>query len=532
MKAKFKFGIAMLTVAASTVAGCNLFKKNTVDADAVQFWSSFGGAYTTVLNGVVAKITEEKGIKIEHASQGSYDEINRNMISAIAVGDYPNIAMGYPDHFATYLSSGILNPLDGYLSEADLADYYAEYMHENYFYDDGGENAQKKLYALPFNKSTELLGYNGVFVDYCASLNPVLADIPATWQDWEVKAPLYNAIFKSLMGKILYGKQDIEGTASEFELLGASDAAPAGKAALLDMSKVDPGMCVLMSWDATDNAFITLTRQWGAQYTNLPESEKTKVPKKRVGEVLFNSSENQPKVIEMLKFLNKWQKDRIFDIPTALGGQYASSAFEQCKVMFMVCSSGGLSYNTAIWNHRFRSAPVPYYAGANGTNKYVISQGANICLTNRGNFENSVATIKALTTGKYQTEWCLETGYYPCSKSALESAEYQAFLHEADDNVATTEALKKAAYSSPTRVAYREGSELNANEYMDATKGWNKFVDAAFKGSSDIRTAVKSVFGSVFALPITATDADYAAKLNAIENDSNIKGQSTIKFVH
>ena len=195
MKAKFKFALALLTVAATTAAGCSL-KKKKGDADTVQFWSSFGGAYTTVLNGVVEKITAEKGIKIEHASQGSYDEINRNMISAIAVGDYPNIAMGYPDHFATYLSSGILQNLDSYLTEADLADYYEDYMYENYFWDDGGENAQKKLYALPFNKSTELLGYNGTFVDYCATIDPELASIPATWEEWEVQGPKYYNIYK------------------------------------------------------------------------------------------------------------------------------------------------------------------------------------------------------------------------------------------------------------------------------------------------------------------------------------------------
>ena len=529
MKAKFKFALALLTVAATTAAGCSL-KKKKGDADTVQFWSSFGGAYTTVLNGVVEKITAEKGIKIEHASQGSYDEINRNMISAIAVGDYPNIAMGYPDHFATYLSSGILKPLNEYLSEADLADYYTEYMNENYFYDDGGANAQRKIYGLPFNKSTELLGYNGVFVDYCASL-PAYAEshldqIPATWAEWAVKAPIYNTIFTGLMGKKVAGVQAADGTASDFVVLGADDEAPSGKTVLLDMSKVKTETACLMSWDATDNAFITLTRQWGAQYTNLPESEKTKQAKKRIGEVLFNSAENQPRVISMLKFFNQLNKAKIFDTPSALGGSYASDAFAQCKVMFMVCSSGGLSYNTADWHHRFRVSPIPYYKEADVEHKFVISQGANICMTDKGNFENSVATIKALTTGKYQTEWCLETGYYPCSKSALESEEYQNFLTE------DTRLSPEEAYKSPTRVAYREGSKLNADEYMDSTKGWTKFVDAAFKGSSEIRTVVKGVLSSIFTLAADATDDAYAAKLNELENAPTLKGQSTIKFVH
>ena len=147
-------------------------------------------------------------------------------------------------------------------------------------------------------------------------------------------------------------------------------------------------------------------------------------------------------------------------------------------------------------------------------------------MTDKGNFENSVATIKALTTGKYQTEWCLETGYYPCSKSALESEEYQNFLTE------DTRLSPEEAYKSPTRVAYREGSKLNADEYMDSTKGWTKFVDAAFKGSSEIRTVVKGVLSSIFTLAADATDDAYAAKLNELENAPTLKGHSTIKFVH
>ena len=521
MKAKFKIGLALLAISASSLTAC--FGKKDKNANGVLFWSSFGGAYTTVLNGVVDGIKAETGIEIEHASQGSYDEINRNMISAIAVGDYPNIAMGYPDHFATYLSSGILTPLDDYLSEADIADYYAEYMNENYFYDDGGANAQKKIYALPFNKSTELLGYNGVFVDYCATQDAELANIPRTWGDWEVQGPKYNAIFTGLMGKKVYGIQAVNGKASDFEVLAADAAAPEGKKLLLDMSKVDPKTSCLMSWDATDNAFITLVRQWGAEYTNLPESEKTKQAKKRIGQVMFNSAENQPKVVEMLKFFNKLNKAGLFGTPASLGGSYSSDAFAQAKVMFMICSSGGLSYNTAKWEHRFSVSPIPY---KDASLKQVISQGANICLTNRGNFEDSVKVIKALTTGKFQTNWCLETGYYPCSKSALESAEYQAFIKE-DETLSP-----EKAFESPTRVAYREGSRLNAEEYMGAGKGWVKFVDPAFKGSSDIRQVVKGVLASVFALEADAADSAYIAKLAELENAPTIKGQSTIKFVH
>lgn len=528
MKSHYKISLALLTVAASSLAACNLGKKNKNAGDVV-FWSSFGSAYSTALQEVCDGVIAETGINITHVQKSSYDDIKKAMDSAIALGDYPNIAMGYPDHFASYLSSDVLHPVEEYFTEDELKDYYPEYMTENKFYD---WNSEQKLYAIPFNKSTELLGYNGVFVDYCASLdgNSDLAEIPNTWAEWEVKGPRYDAIFRSLMlqpdptpeeptklapnsGKKVYGVQNEEGTASGFVVVNDGDPAPEGKKLLLDLTKVDPYTSRLMSWDATDNAFITLVRQWGAEYTSVPESENSRQPHKRYGHVRVNVPANQTKIIQMLKFFNGLNKQHIFGTPTELGGSYSSDAFKNCAVMFMVCSSGGLSYNTALWEHRFRVHPIPYNTA---DKKFVISQGANICMTDKGNYEESVKVIKAFTTSKFQTEWCLKTGYYPCSKSAAESDEYKAFLAE-------------KTYDSPTRVAYREGSILNSEEYMTASKNWTKFVDPAFDGSSEVRILVKGVLDGVFSLAGDSLDSAYKAKLDQLES-ADISGN--IVFDH
>lgn len=529
MKSNLKISLALLTVAAGSLSACNMGKKGNNPAGTVEFWSSFGSAYSSALQQVCDGVVAETGLTIKHVQKNSYDDIKKAMDSAIALGDYPNIAMGYPDHFASYLSSDVLKPVQEYFSEQELSDYYPEYMTENKFYD---WNSEEKLYAIPFNKSTELLGYNGVFVDYCATKNPELANIPTTWAEWAVKGPLYDAIFQSLMlqkqfpedptktdlieksGKRVYGIQDEEGKASAFELLPDDESpAPEGKKLLLDLTKVDPYTSRLMSWDATDNAFITLVRQWGAEYTAVPASENQKQPHRRTGHIRVNVPANQEKIIEMLKFFNGLNKQHIFGTPTELGGSYSSDAFKNCGVMFMVCSSGGLSYNTALWEHRFRVKPIPYNTA---DKKYVISQGANICMTDKGNYEDAVKVIKAFTTGKFQTEWCLKTGYYPCSKSAAESDEYKAFLAE-------------KTYDSPTRVAYREGSILNSEEYMTSSKNWTKFVDPAFDGSSEVRTLVKGVLDGIFALPANAADSEYRTKLNQLES-ADISGN--IVFDH
>ena len=551
LKTKYKIGLGLLITAASALSACG--KK---DSGKVVFWSSFGSSYTQALDQIVANVATATGTEIDHKPQGSYDEIYRNMQSAIAAGDYPNLAIGYPDHFASYLGSGVLTPLNDYFSETELNDYYDFYLKENKFFDNGKTKAQEKIYGIPFNKSTELLGYNGVFVDYCAAVQSEfgysgLENIPATWEEWEVQGPKYDTIYKSLMGKGLYGVQDVFGTASNFKvedpvngtLPGTADddgdISLDGRKMLLDLTNVTEGNSILMGWDATDNAFITLTRQWNAEYTYVDPAENVKIAKRRVGSVLFNSSTNQPKVIDMLKFFNRLNKAHIFGTPqTPLNATYCSAGYELNRVMFMICSSGGLSHNTADWHLRFRVAPVPYKASGK---KAVISQGANICLTDKGSLENSVKVIKAFTTGKFQTDWCLKTGYYPCSKSATNSAEYQAFVHEAQKKVGNewvdmtaAEAEAARAFDSPVRVAYREGSKLNDEEYMNASKGWDKFVDPAFEGSAILRAAVKKIFDSILSISESSIDDDatYRTKLNNVEQDPTIKGASTISFVH
>lgn len=544
MKTKSTIGLALLAVAAGALASCG----PSNPAGSVQFWSSFGATYRNVLDPICGQIGKDLGFDVIHESQGSYPDIKKNMMSAIAVGDYPNIAMGYPDHFAEYLGADILKPLDNYLTSDLLEDYYEDYMTENYFYD---SSAEKHAFAVPFNKSTELLGYNGTFVEWCKTKDPSLGTLPVSWQEWAEKGPAYLAVYDELLDNhyCVYGRQAIDGSVSDLVAKrreGQKDAAgdyhdADGRVALLDFTDVQKKQTRLMSWDATDNAFITLIKQWGAEYTELPEEQKTTHPFYRIGDLKFASKANKPKVIECLRFFKKLNKQRIFGIPSELNSSFSSEAFATGNVMFMVCSSGGLSYNTKTWHSRFRVAPIPYYDDGVTTRKLVISQGANICMTDKGDFDNSFNVIKNLTTGAYQTEWCLQTGYYPCSKSAAESDEYKAFLTEAepaniqavaDATGLTYDEVAASVYSSPARVAYREGSALNTNEYMTKVKGWTKFVDAAFIGSSSIRDVV----ANALKLTINAegdVDADdiYNSVINKLIKDESIADNTNINIV-
>ena len=258
------------------------------------------------------------------------------------------------------------------------------------------------------------------------------------------------------------------------------------------------------------------------EYTKLEEDQITESPLRRQGTIKFASEDNIDKTVDMLKTFNRMYINNIFATPATLGGSYGSDAFASGRCMFMVCSTGGLSYNTGSWNNRFSITTIPF---KDAKHKYVIAQGANICMTNKADKAKAFEVIKGLTTGKFQTEWALQTGYFPASNSAADSEEYDAFLKGTD-------------YSDPTVVAYREGAQINQYEYRDVNnkfseaEKWHRFVDDAFIGSSVIRQLVKGILGDTFInCPdnngTPASDDDYKSVLKFYLSKSEISSGIT-----
>jgi len=463
-------------------------------------WTGFGSSYSMFLQKLTDYELNQNKIKIDLSSKGSYDNLQKAINESIPTLDYPTIANGYPDHFASYIRTQIQIPLNDYIDKYNaehgtdlLSDYFPDYMKENKtlaYKSDG----TPYIMGLPFNKSTELLGYNGYFVDY-AKQEGVITEMPKTWQEWAAKGPALRELQLKMCGKYLHGKTSVDKTASEMVL---NDVAT-GDDILLDMHSVEPTNSRLMSWDASDNMFITIVRQWGSTYTTYTaEDAKQKDPH---GYIEFNTAENHDKTVAALTFFNglfgdKQQKtesytpdykSQIFGLPANFGGLYSSDAFKSNQVMFTVCSSGGLSYNTG-GTQRFRVAPIPYYDDGTNVRKYVISQGTNLALFDQGNettLQNAFNCLVDFTTGELQAAWVVDTGYFPASKSATQCESYKKMINSTD-------------YDNATVVAYRESNQVNDSEYMTTSKGWEKFVDPGFVGSSTIRSTCKDILSSVF----------------------------------
>ncbi len=454
-------------------------------------WTGFGASYTKAVQKLVDTYAEQSGLSIDHQGQGSYDKLQTNMNNSVATMSYPNIANGYPDHFAGYIRSGIMCPLDEYIKAYNeehgvdlISDFYPEYMTENQslLY-----NKQGSAYTmgLPFNKSTEVMGYNGTFVAYAKSVDPSIK-IPETWDEWNVEGPKMLAVMKTLYGKRLFAKgEKASDDLTDWEICEATVEEVPGKNLVMDCKDVNEGQFRLLCWDSTDNMFITIVRQWGGVYTTYTQQDSVT---SKHGYAEFNSGENKEKTKAALNFFKKMNEDKIFGLPTEFDDSYSSSAFKANKCMFTICSSGGLSYNIASDPvMRFRMAPIPY---KDADKKYVISQGTNLGLFDQGDEETKKKAFDAMvafTTGELQSQFAVDTGYYPSSKSATTNAKYQALISQSNDEL------------NETQIAYKESAILNENYYMSDEAGWKKFVDPGFVGSSSIRSEVKTIMAIVFA---------------------------------
>ena len=87
------------------------------------------------------------------------------------------------------------------------------------------------------------------------------------------------------------------------------------------------------------------------------------------------------------------------------------------------------------------------------------------------------------------------------------------------------------AYELPTKVAYREGANVNNNVYMSETNHWTKFVDAAFIGSSQVRILVKHIFELVFdKCTVDSSDQEYHDILYKVVTDDSLYSYRTVKI--
>ncbi len=476
-KLTFLAGGALLAIALSSCGTTPLDPERHVDMDqdvkgvTLDFWTGFGSDITGYLdNQILPDYLEEYGVTVNHVSKGGYDNLQKAVNLGAGRRTYPNLVVGYPDHFASYIASNMQLRLDPYFEDDSegkdfMNDIYPSYMEENQqleFKEDG----TGYTLGVPFNKSTEVLVYNEWFFESPIVQGWGIKNVPETWD--EVKT---------------YGKIAVEKLTPYFsKILGTDGNAydkltdlPEGVNVLANLTGVNADTFYFLGYDSTSNLFISSLRQWGGAYTEVDHETG-------LGYAVYNNDECKA----MLQYMRELNEAHILAIPDSFNGTslYCSDYYKNYQCLMNVGSSAGLShYTDANLKSTSGVTHVPY---KDEEHKYVISQGTNIAMLNKGSDKEVLAswkTLKYLTTGEVNGLFCALTGYYPATKSAYNSTVYQEFLNSepSDENDANK---KKAA-------------KANSTIYDADNSGWHKFVDPGFNGSSNVRTEVGTVISRV-----------------------------------
>ena len=354
----------------------------------ITFYHTMGSNLSDVLNLYIEEFNKlYPNIHINHEQVGGYDDVRDQIKTELTVGNQPNIAYCYPDHVALYniaravvtlddlIASDIeVTRADGTTEKLGLTDEQIADFIEGY-YNEGKQFGDGLMYTMPMSKSTEVLYYNKTFFDANG------LTVPTTWDEME-----------ALCAKIL---------------------------------TIDPN-CIPLGYDSEANWFITMTEQYGNDYTTASGDNH----------FLFNNDANKSFVKE---FRDWYQKGYV--TTQAIYGAYTSGLFVAdtgTRSYMSIGSSAGATHQRPTKT----SDGYPFEVGiatipqVDPSKPKVISQGPSLCIFKDANPQEVVASwlfVKFLTTNvDFQAEFSMASGYVPVLKSVSENPAYADFLNKAD----------------------------------------------------------------------------------------------------
>ena len=377
-----------------------------------------------VLNNAIAEFNKEyPNITINAENAGSYNDILKRISEEINGGNQPNITFCYADHVAEYNKAGavqtldelINNPVVG-LTDEQKADFVEGYYNEGMSFGDG------LMYTLPFYKSTEVLYYDATFF----AANGLT--VPTTWDEVE-----------EVCAKI---------------------------------KEIDP-KSIPLGYDSEGNWFITMTEQYGSDYTSATEPH-----------YLFDNDTNKA----FVKKFNEWYQ-KGYVTTAGLYGAYTSGLFtstDETRCYMCIGSSAGATYQRpakdADGNYPFEVG-ITTIPQADPENRKVISQGPSLCIFKKANEQEVIASwlfVKYLTTNvDFQAEFSMASGYVPVIKSVADNEVYADFLAKADGG--------------------NYISALSAKVCLEQQDAY--YTSPAFNGSSTARDEVAALLPACLTIP-------------------------------
>lgn len=414
----------------------------------ITFYHTMGSNLSEVLNLYIEEFNKlYPNITVNASQVGSYDDVRDQISTEITVGAQPNIAYCYPDHVALYNMAGVVATLDNLIDSKEevvradgsveilgLTDAEKADFIEGY-YEEGRQFGDGLMYTLPWSKSTEVLYYNKTFFDEHN------ISVPTTWDEME-----------EVCKKI---------------------------------KEIDP-TSIPLGYDSEGNWFITMTEQLDSPYTSAIEPH-----------YLFDNEVNR----DFIKRFRSWYQKGYLTTQTIYGA-YTSGLFVAetgTRSYMSIGSSAGATHQRptkdASGNYPFEVgiATIPQ---ANPSSPKVISQGPSVCIFNKANPQEVVASwlfVKFMTTSvDFQAEFSMTSGYVPVLKSVADHPVYKEFVSKANggDYISALAAKvclaqQAAYYTSPAF----NGSSTARSQVQELLA---KCLSATFTGDED--AAIKKAF--------------------------------------
>ena len=351
----------------------------------IRFYHTMGQNLREVLDRYVVEFNKlYPNIHIEHQQIGGYEDVRDQISTEITVGNQPHIAYCYPDHVALYNLAQAVVTLDD-LINSDIVQTRNDGTTEilgltdaqkadfiEGYYNEGKQFGDDKMYTLPLSKSTEVLYYNKTFFAE-HNLTP-----PTNWDEME-----------ALCAKI---------------------------------KEIDPA-CIPLGYDSEGNWFITMCEQLGTPYTSATGDH-----------FLFNTEENRAFVERFRDWYQKGYVTTQEIYKSYTSGLFTETAPDKTKSYMTIGSSAGATHQ-APKDNAF-DVGITTIPQANAANPKVISQGPSLCIFQKSNPQEVLASwlfVKYLTTTvEFQAEFSMVSGYAPVIKSVGENPVYKSFLENAN----------------------------------------------------------------------------------------------------
>jgi len=354
----------------------------------ITFYHTMGANLTAVLDAYIAEFNLlYPNIHVQYTSVGGYDDVRDQVSTEITVGAQPNIAYCYPDHVALYnlaravatldeliASTEVVTRADGTTEVLGLTEEQIADFIEGY-YNEGRQFGDGLMYTMPLSKSTEVLYYNKTFFEEHG------LTVPTTWEEME--------------------------------------------AVCARIKEIDPNS-IPLGYDSESNWFITMCEQYASPYTSAAYPH-----------FLFDNETNRG----FIKMFREWYEKGYLTTQT-LYGAYTSGLFtstSEIRSYMSIGSSAGATYQRPAAN---ADGSYPFEVGiatipqVSADNKKVISQGPSICIFEKSNPQEVIASwlfVKFLTTNvAFQAEFSMASGYVPVIKSVSDNEVYASFIASAD----------------------------------------------------------------------------------------------------